>query len=136
MAKEKVEFILEADGGSRGNPGKAAYGFVIYLGDSVIAEGADYIGIATNNVAEYSGLLAGLQTAHQLDPNAYVHVKMDSQLAVRQMTGQYKIKNKALIKIATEVMKIFPKDKVRYTWIPREQNTAADKLLNEVLDQV
>jgi probable phosphoglycerate mutase len=128
-------FTIKADGGSRGNPGKAAYGFVIYENEKVIAEGADYIGVATNNVAEYSGLLAGLRSAHSMDPNACIHVKMDSQLVIRQMTGEYKIKNQNLLDIATQAIKIFPTERVSYTWIPREQNKEPDVLLNIVLDQ-
>ncbi|WP_229857170.1 reverse transcriptase-like protein, partial [Streptomyces anandii] len=83
------EFIVEADGGSRGNPGPAGYGAVVLdaATGEPLTEAAEYLGVVTNNVAEYRGLLAGLRAAHALDPGAAVHVRMDSKLVVEQMSG-------------------------------------------------
>ncbi|MGV9626733.1 bifunctional RNase H/acid phosphatase [Streptomyces sp. NPDC003487] len=130
------EFIVEADGGSRGNPGPAGYGSVVRDAASgqTLAERAEYIGVATNNVAEYRGLLAGLRAAHELDPDATVHVRMDSKLVVEQMSGRWKIKHPAMKPLAAEAATVFPPDRVTYEWIPRERNKHADRLANEAMD--
>ncbi|MFF7751095.1 bifunctional RNase H/acid phosphatase [Streptomyces sp. NPDC007971] len=130
------EFIVEADGGSRGNPGPAGYGAVVSdaATGEVLAEAAEYIGVATNNVAEYRGLLAGLRAAHALDPTARVGVRMDSKLAVEQMSGRWKIKHPDLKPLATEARRIFPPERITYEWIPRERNKHADRLANEAMD--
>ncbi|WP_405839458.1 bifunctional RNase H/acid phosphatase [Streptomyces sp. NBC_01518] len=130
------EFIVEADGGSRGNPGPAGYGSVVIDATTgeTLAEAAEYIGIATNNVAEYRGLLAGLRTAHALDPAASIHVRMDSKLVVEQMSGRWKIKHPDMKPLAAEAGQIFPPDQVTYEWIPRAQNKHADRLANEAMD--
>ncbi|MEU9480695.1 bifunctional RNase H/acid phosphatase [Streptomyces sp. NPDC048191] len=130
------EFIVEADGGSRGNPGPAGYGAVVRDAASgePLTETAEYIGIATNNVAEYRGLLAGLRAARALDPAASVHVRMDSKLVIEQMSGRWKIKHPAMKPLATESRTVFPPDRVTYEWIPREQNKHADRLANEAMD--
>ncbi|MFI6468308.1 bifunctional RNase H/acid phosphatase [Streptomyces sp. NPDC050528] len=130
------EFIVEADGGSRGNPGPAGYGSVVIDATTgeTLAEAAEYIGIATNNVAEYRGLLAGLRTAHALDPSASVHVRMDSKLVVEQMSGRWKIKHPDMKPLAAEAGQVFPADQVTYEWIPRAQNKHADRLANEAMD--
>ncbi|WP_328934249.1 MULTISPECIES: bifunctional RNase H/acid phosphatase [unclassified Streptomyces] len=130
------EFIVEADGGSRGNPGPAGYGSVVIDATTgeTLAEAAEYIGIATNNVAEYRGLVAGLRTAHALDPAASVHVRMDSKLVVEQMSGRWKIKHPDMKPLAAEASTIFPPDRVTYEWIPREKNKHADRLANEAMD--
>ncbi|MFJ8136035.1 bifunctional RNase H/acid phosphatase [Streptomyces sp. NPDC096013] len=130
------EFIVEADGGSRGNPGPAGYGSVVIDATTgeTLAEAAEYIGIATNNVAEYRGLLAGLRTAHALDPAASVHVRMDSKLVVEQMSGRWKIKHPDMKPLAAEAATVFPPDRVTYEWIPREKNKHADRLANEAMD--
>ncbi|MEO3750994.1 bifunctional RNase H/acid phosphatase [Streptomyces sp. B6B3] len=129
-------FIIEADGGSRGNPGPAGYGAVVREARSgqALAETAAYIGRATNNVAEYRGLIAGLRAAHALDPNAQVRVRMDSKLVVEQMSGRWRIKHPDLRPLATEAAGIFPRNAVRYEWIPRERNRHADRLANEAMD--
>ncbi|MER5510191.1 bifunctional RNase H/acid phosphatase [Streptomyces sp. NPDC002766] len=130
------EFIVEADGGSRGNPGPAGYGAVVLdaaTGETLV-EAAEYIGVATNNVAEYRGLLAGLRAAHGLDPAATVHVRMDSKLVVEQMSGRWKIKHPDLKPLATEAARVFPAERVTYEWIPRERNKHADRLANEAMD--
>ncbi|MFJ4325089.1 bifunctional RNase H/acid phosphatase [Streptomyces tricolor] len=130
------EFIVEADGGSRGNPGPAGYGAVVRdaATGQTLAEAAEYLGVATNNVAEYSGLLAGLRAARALDPAARVHVRMDSKLVVEQMSGRWKIKHPAMKPLATEARSLFPPAQVTYEWIPREQNKHADRLANEAMD--
>ncbi|MDO0915374.1 bifunctional RNase H/acid phosphatase [Streptomyces sp. DT2A-34] len=130
------EFIVEADGGSRGNPGPAGYGAVVVdaATGQTLAEAAEYIGIATNNVAEYRGLLAGLRAARELDPTATVHVRMDSKLVIEQMSGRWKIKHPDMKPLAFEAARILPATQVTYEWIPREQNKHADRLANEAMD--
>ncbi|MEV8015318.1 bifunctional RNase H/acid phosphatase [Streptomyces sp. NPDC086554] len=130
------EFIVEADGGSRGNPGPAGYGSVVIdaATGETLAEAAEYIGVATNNVAEYKGLVAGLKAAHALDPSASVHVRMDSKLVVEQMSGRWKIKHPDMKPLAAEAARVFPAPQVTYEWIPREKNKHADRLANEAMD--
>ncbi|MGW0631240.1 bifunctional RNase H/acid phosphatase [Streptomyces sp. NPDC002758] len=130
------EFIVEADGGSRGNPGPAGYGSVVLDAASgeILTEAAEYIGIATNNVAEYRGLITGLRAAHELDPSATVHVRMDSKLVIEQMSGRWKIKHPDMKPLAAEASRVFPPDRVTYEWIPRERNKHADRLANEAMD--
>ncbi|MFI6086876.1 bifunctional RNase H/acid phosphatase [Streptomyces sp. NPDC051218] len=130
------EFIVEADGGSRGNPGPAGYGSVVIdaATGETLREAAEYIGVATNNVAEYKGLVAGLKAAHELDPAASIHVRMDSKLVVEQMSGRWKIKHPDMRPLAAEAARVFPPDQVTYEWIPREQNKHADRLANEAMD--
>ncbi|MDO9484452.1 MAG: bifunctional RNase H/acid phosphatase [Actinomycetota bacterium] len=131
-------FIVEADGGSRGNPGPAAYGAVVKdaATGAVLAELAGHIGLATNNVAEYRGALAGLAHAHDLDPDARVEIRLDSKLIVEQMSGRWKIKHPDMRELALQVRAIFSPDQVSYVWVPRSANAHADALVNEVLDQV
>ncbi|MFF4626487.1 bifunctional RNase H/acid phosphatase [Streptomyces griseorubiginosus] len=130
------EFIVEADGGSRGNPGPAGYGSVVLdaaTGETLV-ETYEYLGVTTNNVAEYRGLLAGLRAAHDLDPAARVHVRMDSKLVVEQMSGRWKIKHPDMKPLVLEAGRVFPPGQVTYEWIPREQNKRADRLANEAMD--
>ncbi|MEU3786631.1 bifunctional RNase H/acid phosphatase [Streptomyces sp900129855] len=130
------EFIVEADGGSRGNPGPAGYGSVVIdaaTGETLV-ERAEYIGVATNNVAEYRGLVAGLRAARDLDPTATVRVRMDSKLVVEQMSGRWKIKHPDMKPLAAEAARVLPPGQVTYEWIPREQNKHADRLANEAMD--
>ncbi|PYC77283.1 bifunctional RNase H/acid phosphatase [Streptomyces tateyamensis] len=129
-------FVVEADGGSRGNPGPAGYGAVVRDGDTglIVAEAAEYLGRVTNNVAEYKGLIAGLRAAHELDPEATVDVRMDSKLVVEQMSGRWKIKHPDMQPLAAEARSVFPPGRVSYAWIPRERNTDADRLANEAMD--
>ncbi|MEW2554937.1 bifunctional RNase H/acid phosphatase [Streptomyces zhihengii] len=130
------EFVVEADGGSRGNPGPAGYGAVVLdpVTGEALAEAAEYIGVATNNVAEYRGLIAGLRAAHRLDPDATVRVRMDSKLVVEQMSGRWKIKHPDMKPLAAEAARILPASHVTYEWIPRERNKHADRLANEAMD--
>ena len=126
--------LIEADGGSRGNPGPAAYGAVLKDADTgeVIAEEGTRIGVASNNVAEYSGLIAGLEAALELGATA-VTVRMDSKLVVEQMSGRWKIKHPDMKPLAREASRLAPFG-TTYTWVPREQNRHADRLANEALD--
>ena len=126
--------VVEADGGSRGNPGPAAYGAIVRDGDTgrVLVEVAETIGEATNNVAEYRGVLAGIQHALEIDPEARIEARLDSKLIVEQMSGRWAIKNAALRDLALAVRRL--RSDVDYTWVPRAQNTAADRLVNEALD--
>ncbi|WP_030248898.1 bifunctional RNase H/acid phosphatase [Streptomyces violens] len=129
-------FIVEADGGSRGNPGPAGYGAVVIDSETgeTLAEAAEYLGTATNNVAEYRGLVAGLRAAHALDPEAEIRVRMDSKLVVEQMSGRWKIKHPDMQPLAATAKAVFPPDRVTYEWIPRAQNKHADRLANEAMD--
>ena len=128
--------VVEADGGSRGNPGPAAFGALVRDPDTgeVLAEHADVLGVATNNVAEYEGLLAGLRLAREIDPEAVVEVRLDSKLIVEQMSGGWRIKNPALQLLARAARDVLPFDRVSYAWVPRERNRAADALVNSALD--
>ncbi|MEU6271508.1 bifunctional RNase H/acid phosphatase [Streptomyces populi] len=130
------EFIVEADGGSRGNPGPAGYGSVVIDAASgeTLAERAEYIGVATNNVAEYRGLVAGLEAARDLDATARVRVRMDSKLVVEQMSGRWKIKHPDMKPLAARAAGVLPASQVTYEWIPRERNKHADRLANEAMD--
>ncbi|MCM1972088.1 bifunctional RNase H/acid phosphatase [Streptomyces sp. G1] len=130
------KFVVEADGGSRGNPGPAGYGSVVLdpATGETLAERAEYIGVATNNVAEYKGLIAGLKAARELDPDAVVLVRMDSKLVVEQMSGRWKIKHPDMKPLAAEAAKVMPRAQVTYEWIPREKNKHADRLANEAMD--
>ncbi|MGT2528168.1 bifunctional RNase H/acid phosphatase [Streptomyces nojiriensis] len=131
-----VRFVVEADGGSRGNPGPAGYGAVVLdpVTGETLAERAEFIGVATNNVAEYKGLIAGLKAARELSADAQVQVRMDSKLVVEQMSGRWKIKHPDMRPLAAEAAKILPASQVSYEWIPRERNKHADRLANEAMD--
>ncbi len=128
--------IVEADGGSRGNPGPAGYGAVVLDPETgeALAEAAEFIGTATNNVAEYKGLVAGLRAAHALDPQARIQVRMDSKLVVEQMSGRWQIKHPDMKPLAAAARAVFPAGQVSYEWIPRAQNKHADRLANEAMD--
>jgi probable phosphoglycerate mutase len=127
--------IIEADGGSRGNPGRAAYGALVKDADTgrVLAEEGATIGVASNNVAEYSGLIAGLRLAAEVAPQADIEVRMDSKLVVEQMSGRWKIKHPDMRPLAMEANALAPFG-TTYTWVPRELNKHADRLANEALD--
>ena len=127
-------FKLTADGGSRGNPGPAGYGAVVTEGGKIVAELFDVIGVATNNVAEYNGLLAGLSHINTLDAQATVEVAMDSKLVVEQMSGRWQIKHADMRKLAQNARDAHTPSLVNYTWIPRDENSHADRLANKALD--
>ncbi|AHC26376.1 MULTISPECIES: bifunctional RNase H/acid phosphatase [Mycobacteriaceae] len=131
-----MRVVVEADGGSRGNPGPAGYGAVVFNADrsAVLAERRQSIGRATNNVAEYRGLIAGLEAAAELDATE-VAVYMDSKLVVEQMSGRWRVKHPDLLELhreATQAARRFAD--VQYAWIPRAQNAHADRLANEAMD--
>jgi ribonuclease HI len=130
-----VKARLSTDGGARGNPGPAAFGYVLETGDgTVLAAHGEAIGVATNNVAEYRALVEGLRKAHELGVDE-LDVVSDSQLLVRQMTGEYKVKNEALRKLSLEAGRLAGRlRKVTYRSVPREHNELADRLVNEALD--
>jgi ribonuclease HI len=130
-----VKARLHTDGGSRGNPGPAAYGFVLETEDGTVlaAEGA-VIGIATNNVAEYSGLIAGLRRAVELAVPE-VEVVSDSELMVKQLRGEYRVKNEALRELFAEATRLARQlSRVEYRHVRRAHNELADRLVNEALD--
>ena len=128
------EFLVRADGGARGNPGAAAFGAVVYENGKVIKEIFETIGIASNNVAEYRGLIAGLNAVHSLDPNGHILVEMDSKLVIEQMSGNWKIKHPDMRTLAKQARDIHDPKLVKYKWIPRGENSAADALVNQALD--
>ena len=133
-----MKLIIEADGGSRGNPGPAGYGAVVRDAASgeVLAEVFDSLGTTTNNVAEWNGLIAGLKTAADLAPGADVDVRMDSKLVVEQMSGRWQIKHPALRPLAAEAQAVARQlGRITYQWVPRAQNAHADRLANQAMDE-
>ena len=126
---------LFTDGGARGNPGPAAYGYVLEDDDgSVLAAHGERIGVATNNVAEYRALIAGLEKALELGLDE-VGVVSDSELLVKQMTGEYRVKNEALKRLHDEASRVARRiGEVSYSAVRREHNELADRLVNEALD--
>jgi ribonuclease HI len=132
----KGEWTLSCDGGARGNPGPGALGYALFdpEGREVEARG-EYLGPVTNNVAEYRALISGLEAAarHRSDP---LRVHMDSELVVRQMTGQYRVKNLGLKALHQQAKEALSKlGRVRWASVPREQNARADALVNQALDR-
>jgi ribonuclease HI len=130
-----VRARLFTDGGARGNPGPAAYGYVLETDDgTVLAAHGEGIGIATNNVAEYRALVEGLRKAAELQVDE-VEVVSDSELLVNQMRGDYKVKNEALRELWLDANELADKlGKVTFTAVRREHNELADRLVNEALD--
>lgn len=130
-----TDWQVEADGGSRGNPGPAAYGAVVFNGGAVVRELAGALGVATNNVAEYNALVAALRwLGENTDATEPVEVRMDSRLVVEQMSGNWRIKHPDMRTLAIAARDSYPPTLVRYVWVPRLDNTRADALVNEVLD--
>jgi broad specificity phosphatase PhoE/ribonuclease HI len=132
--------IIEADGGSRGNPGPAGYGAVVREASTgeLLAERYEYLGIVTNNVAEYRGLLAALQAAQEIDPQAYIEARLDSRLVVEQMSGRWQVKHpdlRPLVRDGAALAASFGPGHVTFTWIPRERNVDADRLANRAMDE-
>jgi len=131
-----VKLIIEADGGSRGNPGVSGAGAVVIdasTGD-ILKQISENVGIATNNVAEYSALIFALEAAFEIDPAAQVLVRMDSKLVVEQMSGRWKIKHPDMLSLGARVQKLIAGKSVEFVWIPREQNVLADELANKAMD--
>jgi ribonuclease HI len=131
------ELIVEADGGSRGNPGVAAGGSLVIdaATGEVLAEMGVYCGITTNNVAEYTGMIAGIRKAIEIDPHAELHVRLDSKLVVEQMSGRWKIKHPGMAELAAQAREILTGTPVSFEWIPRLENSRADRLANESMDK-
>jgi ribonuclease HI len=130
-----VKAKLSTDGGARGNPGPAAYGYVLEADDGTVLDArGETIGVATNNVAEYRALIAGLEKAVELGIDE-LQVVSDSELLVKQMQGEYRVKNEALRELNDEANSLERKlGRVRYKAVRREHNELADKLVNEALD--
>jgi ribonuclease HI len=132
-----MKATLFADGGSRGNPGPAASGAVLFADDgTVLAEIGEYLGIATNNVAEWRALVSGLERARELGVQDLA-IRMDSELVVRQVTGVYRVKHADLIPLhakAKSLLRNFKSVDIRH--VPRKQNAAADAVVNQCLDAV
>lgn len=130
-----MRYVVNSDGGSRGNPGVAGYGFVVRGEDgTVLAERGGYLGQATNNVAEYTAVAVALELIAAADPDAEVEVRADSKLVVEQLSGRWKVKNPALQELALRTRRALDPRRVRYTWVPRERNKDADTLANEAMD--
>lgn len=131
-----LRVLIEADGGSRGNPGPAGYGAVVRdaATGEVLAERSEGLGVATNNVAEYAGLIAGLRAALELGARE-AEIRLDSKLVVEQMRGRWKVRQAHLQPLVTEAVELVRKlDRVEFTWVPRARNAHADRLANEAMD--
>lgn len=131
-----MKLIIEADGGSRGNPGPAGYGAVVLdaATEEVLTECSEGLGVTTNNVAEYQGLIAGLRAAIELGATE-VEVRMDSKLVVEQMSGRWQVKHPAMKPLALEAGRLVREiGSVRFGWIPRARNSRADALANKAMD--
>jgi ribonuclease HI len=128
--------IVEADGGSRGNPGESGSGAIVVDKESgdLLAEISLYGGVASNNVAEYKGMIAGVRRALEIDPDAELLVRLDSKLVVEQMMGRWKIKHPAMAELAAEARQLLTGTPVHFEWMPRIQNSRADKLANLAMD--
>ena len=131
-----MKLIIEADGGSRGNPGNAGSGAVVIDAETgkELAAVAKHIGIATNNVAEYEALIAGIEAALDIDPNCSLVVRMDSKLVIEQMAGRWKIKPPDMLTLGSKVQELVSGIRVQWVWIPREENSRADALANQAMD--
>lgn len=130
-----MRLVVNTDGGSRGNPGEAGYGFVIRGEDGrVVAERGGHLGHTTNNVAEYTAVLAALELIAESGADVDVEVRADSRLIVEQLSGRWKIKNSALQALALRVKRALDPERVRYVWVPRAQNADADALANAAMD--
>ncbi|HEX4728510.1 MAG TPA: reverse transcriptase-like protein, partial [Jatrophihabitans sp.] len=128
--------VVEADGGSRGNPGPAGYGALVLDADTeaVLDERQAAIGVASNNVAEYRGLIAGLTAAAELGA-VQVEVRMDSQLVIEQLAGRYRVKNQNLKPLHAQASELAGRfERVDYRWVPRAENVRADRLANQAMD--
>jgi len=129
--------IVEADGGSRGNPGIAAGGAVVVDPEThaVLSTVGVYMGIATNNVAEYAGMIAGLEAAFERDPTASIEVRMDSKLVVEQMSGRWRISHPDMQSLARRATAVIAGRDVAFQWVPRLSNSRADAAANESMDR-
>jgi ribonuclease HI len=132
-----ARLIVEADGASRGNPGAAAGGAVVLDPETgqVVARAGVLCGHASNNVAEYRGMIEGLEIAVSMAPEATIHVRMDSKLVVEQMSGRWKIKHPDMQDLARAARELITSRSVTFEWVPREQNSLADAAANAALDR-
>ena len=128
--------VIEADGGSRGNPGQSGSGAVVIdpATGEILAEVGLYGGVASNNVAEYKAMIAGVRRALAIDPDAELHIRMDSKLVVEQMSGRWKIKHPDMAELAAQAREALTGTPVRFEWIPRDLNSKADRLANLAMD--
>lgn len=130
-----VKHILYADGASRGNPGPSAYGSLVLNHEgAIVAELAGYLDVATNNFAEYYGLISGLEFLQTISAPPLIEIRMDSKLVVEQMTGKWKVKHPDMRALALTARDLLQNFTPTFTWIPREENFRADALANEALD--
>ena len=124
------------DGGARGNPGPAAYGFVVKDKGAIVKEGNGYIGVATNNVAEYTAIVEALKWLGPNKKGAQLHFFLDSQLAASQLNGIFKVKNAKIRELLVKIRELENEfGKIIYQHVPRDQNKEADKQVNIALDQ-
>lgn len=136
---ESSDFTIFSDGGSRGNPGPAASAYAIYENEVLIKTGAKYLGITTNNVAEYNGVILALEGVMNHAPteiNGKIKFCMDSELVVKQLNGNYKVKDQNLMTLWIRVKRIIADNNlhIQFLHVPRAENKLADKLVNEKLD--
>lgn len=133
--RAKKSFVLFCDGASRGNPGPGAFGYVLFEDGEIVFSQGQKMGTVTNNVAEYEGLLRGLEKSLELGA-AEISIKSDSQLLVRQLLGQYKVKAPHIIPLVQKAKGLLSQfKKVEIVHIPREENKIADALCNQALDE-
>jgi ribonuclease HI len=130
------ELVIEADGASRGNPGDAAGGAIVVdpQTDTVLVTTGILCGVATNNVAEYRGMIEGVKRALELSPAAALRIRLDSKLVVEQMSGRWKIKHPDMQVLAKEARELLAGVEASFEWIPREDNSRADAAANKALD--
>jgi len=131
-----TELVIYADGASRGNPGDAAGGAVVTRADTgdTLAEVGVICGVATNNVAEYKGMIAGVEAAKKLFDNPVLDIRLDSKLVVEQMSGRWKVKHPDMQQLVKHAWQVIGDTEVRFTWVPRENNSDADRMANKALD--
>jgi ribonuclease HI len=131
-----TKLVIHADGASRGNPGDAAGGAIVSLADTggVVAEVGVVCGVATNNVAEYRGMIAGVEVAKKLFPNPALDIRLDSKLVVEQMSGRWRVKHPDMQILVKHAWQVIGDTDVSFTWVPREENSDADRMANTALD--
>ena len=132
-----MRIVVHADGASRGNPGDAAGGAVILDADSgaLLVEVGVLCGVASNNVAEYRGMIEAISVVHRLEVDGEVLVRMDSKLVVEQMSGNWKVKHPDMQQLVNQAWATIDTLQVRFEWVPREENALADKAANRALDE-
>ena len=137
MLDLKSDLTIFSDGGSRGNPGPAACAYAIFQDGKLIKQDAKYLGITTNNTAEYSAVILALEWVVKNSLGAGIIFNLDSELVVRQLTGVYKIKNKDIVEFVLKIKNLQRINNLEINWVhvPREKNKLADKLVNEKLDE-